>query len=516
MSASKSSSSSDPVDMTPEAFKALQGPFGEVLGKMIGQMVPGGVKAIMGGYQGPKAAAIRPDEGQALRDVNASAQAIQQPKTTTNSFTGQQGGLPITQSQPAQQSLSSRPGTGGGMPRAPGTAQMQGQIPAQPGTMPQTQQAPAQPGAWQAAGVGQGGTAPAPQQSSPLYNATQTNLLQQAGQTPQTAAGPSQAAKDLMASTAATGTAQGATDFTGQLGIKNNQSLNAFTGANQAASKTGAFGGPNPFSDAYIDQAQRRTTQNLEETLSRTLPGRFTQAGHIVQPQGSSAFDRAAAIATRGATQEMGDIATRINYQSLADAQNREAAAMGAEQARGGEADARFDAATQAQLDRAQAIPGMEADIAGKNAQTDYTLGQLPGQFADTALKLSQTRGQEANTGLTGAQTGLTNAQTGTQYAQTGKVKADTTLTNAQTSTQDAQTDLTRGQIGTQEMDAMIKNLQAQALPRLIADMGVERGMETFNNQVNSLLSTLGIAAGVTRPVISQSSESSGGSVGLK
>lgn len=70
----------------------------------------------------------------------------------------------------------------------------------------------------------------------------------------------------------------------------------------------------NPFLKDYITAAQRTTMEGLEEVLSRTLPGRFTMAGQFVQPGGSSAFDRAAAIATRGAAQASADIATNIGY----------------------------------------------------------------------------------------------------------------------------------------------------------------------------------------------------------
>lgn len=350
-------------------------------------------------------------------------------------------------------------------------------------------------------------------------------LLGQVGPAQQ-AQGPSQGAQNVMQSTAASGSSPtGVNQFVDALGLGPQQSLGQFQQGLAGASQTGAFGGANanPFAAAYIDQAQRQTMQNLEETLSRTLPGRFTQAGHIIQPQGSSAFDRAAAIASRGATQEMGDIATRISYQSLADAQAREASALENELGRRGEGDARIAAAKQSQLDRALQIPGLEAQIGNLNAQTGSTLAGIPTQMMDTALRYAQTRGQQAETGLTGAQTGLTgaqtglvNAQTGTEQAQTGKTQAETGLVNAQTGTQNAQTGLTQSQIQAQEVDTLVKNLQAQALPRLIQDMGVERGMEAFNNQVNALLSTLGIAAGVTRPVVSQKSDSSSGSVSLK
>jgi hypothetical protein len=389
MGASSSKSSSEPVDMTPEAFKQLQGPFGKVIGNMIGKFAPQGVEAIMGGYQGKTTAATTGNE------KNLLSQLMQ--KTGT---------------RPAHPDSGTRP------------------TPVMDGAQPQPQ-----PGL--------------PQQVQPQ---------------------PSQQSSNILAQTAASGgSAANANQFVDELGLGPQSSLTDFQSGVAGASQTGAFGGANanPFSQAYIDQAQRQTMQNLEETLSRTLPGRFTQAGHIIQPQGSSAFDRAAAIASRGATQEMGDIATRISYQNMADAQNREAASLQGELGRRGEGDARIAAAKQAQLDRALQVPGMEADIAGKNAQT----------------------------GLTGAQTGLTNAQTGTQNAQTG---------------------LTQAQVQGQEVDTLVKNLQAQALPRLIQDLGVERGMEAFNNQVNSLLSTLGIAAGVTRPVVSQKSDSSSGSMQLK
>lgn len=492
MGGSKSSSSSKPVDMTPDAFKALQGPFGEVLGKMIGQYTPGGVEAIMGGYKGPTTSPITANEQNALNAIN----------TTATNNTGQNRPVTNTLANPTQVvGMGGTPTTG--MPQSGmGPRQTGGSASTAPGFQPRTGAMPQSP-ANGVSGYQPGAFQPAPGETD--------FFTQRAMQDPATAKGPSQQSKDLMAATGATGSAQGAANFVNATGTgnANKGTMADFTAENAAASQTGAFGGPNPFSDAYINQAQRRTMENLEETLGRTLPGRFTQAGHIVQPQGSSAFDRAAAIASRGATQEMGDIATRINYQSLADAQNREATAMGQERGLRGEADARTDLAIQNQLDRAMQIPGMEAQIENLGANTSQILGSLPGQFADTALRLAQTRGQEATTGLT-------QAQTGTQNQQTGKIAAETDLTKAQTSGQDANTDLTRSQIGTQEMDTMIKNLQAQALPRLIQDMGVERGMEAFNNQVNSLLSGLGIAAGVTRPVIGNESKSSSGSVQLK
>lgn len=86
--------------------------------------------------------------------------------------------------------------------------------------------------------------------------------------------------------------------------------------------------GSNPFLEAAIKAAQRPTLQGLTETLDRTLPGRFTSAGQFVQPQGTSAFDRAAAIASRGAADAMGDIATKMSYQGYNDERARQQEAI--------------------------------------------------------------------------------------------------------------------------------------------------------------------------------------------
>lgn len=93
--------------------------------------------------------------------------------------------------------------------------------------------------------------------------------------------------------------------------------------------------GANPFFDAAVRAAQRPTLEGLEETLGRVLPGRFTQAGHMIQSNtgnqgGSSAFDRAGAIATRGVANAVGDIATNMGSKAYGEerAQQTQAAAL--------------------------------------------------------------------------------------------------------------------------------------------------------------------------------------------
>lgn len=161
-------------------------------------------------------------------------------------------------------------------------------------------------------------------------------------------------------------------------------------------------GGPqgNPFLTAAIQAAQRPTLQGLTETLSQALPGRFVANGQLIQPNtnndgGSSAFDRAAAIATRGAADAIGNIATNMSYQGYNDERQRQ---------------------TQA-VDQS-------------------------------------------------------------------------------------------GSLTTQQVDQTIKNLQAQALPRLIQENGIDRGIQLFQQQTQSLLQLLQTLGAITAPALGQQSSS--------
>lgn len=178
------------------------------------------------------------------------------------------------------------------------------------------------------------------------------------------------------------------------------------------ASGTGAFSAdPNdPTLNGAITAAQRSTVQGLNTALGRTLPSQFVQSGQQVQGNGSSAFDRAAALAYGQGASALGDIATNMQYSNTNDAKNREATAI-------------------------SQVPAVNTANAG---------------------------------------------------------------------------------IKTADVNNMISNLNAQALPRQIADLGVERGMEAYNNNINSILAGLGIVSGTTRPVVSSSSNSSSGGVQLK
>lgn len=151
--------------------------------------------------------------------------------------------------------------------------------------------------------------------------------------------------------------------------------------------------GANPFLDAAIRAAQRPTMEGLTETLTRDLPGRFTAAGQFTQPQGTSAFDRAAAIATRGAANAMSDIATNMSFGAYESERGRQQ----------------------------EAVPLSRAEV-----------------------------------------------------------------------------------------EASVTNLQAQALPRLIQELGIDRGLQLFQLKTQSLLDILKTIAGVSSPTIANQQQSSG------
>lgn len=56
------------------------------------------------------------------------------------------------------------------------------------------------------------------------------------------------------------------------------------------------------------------------------------------------------------------------------------------------------------------------------------------------------------------------------------------------------------GQLGQAQIQQLIQGLQAAALPRLIEDLGVQRGLQEFQNRINTLLQSLGIAGDLSSP----------------
>ena len=151
----------------------------------------------------------------------------------------------------------------------------------------------------------------------------------------------------------------------------------------------------NPFLQAAIQAQQQRLAENFRLIEAPLLQSRFTRAGQSIQPQGSSAFDTAAAIALRGLTQSQADIATQLTAANFAQERDRQMQAV--------------------------------------------------------------------------------------QQAQA---------------------------ISSDETQRVIQVLQAQALPRLIEQLGIDRGLEEFRRRMEVLLAALGIGAQVTQPSVAGTSQS--------
>lgn len=137
--------------------------------------------------------------------------------------------------------------------------------------------------------------------------------------------------------------------------------------------------GANPFFDAAVRAAQRPTLEGLTETLTRALPGRFTANGQLIQSNeggqgGSSAFDRAAAIATRGAANAVGDIATKMGNEQYTNERQNQNVAAGLDQA---QVDTTVKALQASALPRLIQQNGIEQGLALFQQQTKNLLDLL-------------------------------------------------------------------------------------------------------------------------------------------
>jgi hypothetical protein len=166
----------------------------------------------------------------------------------------------------------------------------------------------------------------------------------------------------------------------------------------------------NPFMQQAISAAQRPTMQNLEETLSRALPGLFTRGGQMIQwnPEtgegGSSAFQRAAAIASRGAADAMGDIATKMSYQGYDAERNRQNEAVGMDQTQ-----------TKVMMDtlNAQALPRLIEQMGIENGMKEYQdrINSVLQVLQSAAQMTQPTIGQQATSTSTGQGTSAQQSQ---------------------------------------------------------------------------------------------------------
>jgi hypothetical protein len=67
-----------------------------------------------------------------------------------------------------------------------------------------------------------------------------------------------------------------------------------------------------------------------------------------------------------------------------------------------------------------------------------------------------------------------------------------------------------RAAVSAQDVQTLMDQLQAVALPRLIEEMGIERGMEEYARRMEIMLNFLGLGVQTTQPVVGTESESAG------
>lgn len=165
-------------------------------------------------------------------------------------------------------------------------------------------------------------------------------------------------------------------------------------------------GNDNPFLQDAIRAAQRTTLEGLTETLTRALPGRFTAAGQLIQSNeggggGSSAFDRAGAIATRGAANAVGDIATNMSNQNFQNERTQQTTVAGLDQ---GEVDNTIKGLQASALPRLIQQNGLDQGLALFQQQTDKLLEILKTIGAVQAPTIAN---QSQSTGSSSSEKGI-------------------------------------------------------------------------------------------------------------
>lgn len=68
--------------------------------------------------------------------------------------------------------------------------------------------------------------------------------------------------------------------------------------------------------------------------------------------------------------------------------------------------------------------------------------------------------------------------------------------------------------VGTQEINNVLSDMQAQALPRLVQQYGINAGLQLYQSQVQSMLQSLGLSGQVSQPAIAYQSSGNGSSSG--
>lgn len=209
---------------------------------------------------------------------------------------------------------------------------------------------------------------------------------------------------------------------------------------NQQLQSIAGSGGVHPQLEQLIGAATRPILEQFDDEALRQR-GLFTAAGQQVQGLGSSPFAQASARLSSGVANALGDTTAQLT------------AALNQQQ-------------QQAQL---QAL-GLGA--------------QLPGMQLQNMLAAQQALGLPREI----AQMGLGLQSQAFENQQGRQLQAGAQLGQQQLAGQVAQ------------LEAQLQNLQAQGLPRLVQQLGIDAGLQEFQRQQAQLMQLMQLMAGVSAP----------------
>jgi hypothetical protein len=241
-------------------------------------------------------------------------------------------------------------------------------------------------------------------------------------------------------------------------------------------------GGMNPYGQQLMDANTRQITDAMSDEALK-MRGMYTGAGQQINSAGSSPFAQASARLANGTANAIGDSNARLGASLFDTQQQSQLAAMGMAQQQPGLQLQNQMAATQALgLPREIAQLGMnnQANAFGQMQQNQFNAAGLTDQFSGNAL-------QRALAGLNAAGTGAERQGAAFENAANRQVDASSQMGQLGLAQQQAQ------------LQAQMQNLQAQGLPRMIEQLGIEGGLAQFNQQqqqMQQLMALMGQMSG--------------------
>lgn len=301
-------------------------------------------------------------------------------------------------------------------------------------------------------------------------------------------------------------------------------------------------GQQNPYAQQLMDAAVRPILQNFDDQ-ALAARGLYTGAGHQIQGEGSSPFAQASARLAGNVANAVGDTTAQLGANLFNQQQQGQIAGIGlGQQGQGQQFNQQLQALGAAGLPRSlmsdafnqqQANQFAAASLGDQFAQSQFGRAlagtealSLPRQIQQLGLDL-QSNAFQQNVGnqLSGISLGdqlsgnaLQRALAGLQGVGTGQERQASAFENQADRQQSA-----AGQLGSlqlqqqqQQLEAALSNLQAQGLPRMISQLGIDAGLSQFDNQQRQIMDLMRMIGSLASPnsVLLPGTQGSGGLVG--